>query len=157
MSATLNFEMGRAIKELAILFRHKWDSEAEIAGYLKALADLTAEDVAAACDDLAKTERFMPRPGKIRLRVDALRRRARPTARTWAVPEVVADPETGRAVRAFRCRECWDTGWLTGFPLVRDGAVVPGYTGARRCGCGRLAEPKKPTFKGQGEQWDGEA
>jgi hypothetical protein len=158
MNAVLNFEMGRAIRELAVVFAHKWDGEAQVNGYLKALADLPVADVAAACDDLARTERFMPRPAKIRQRVDAQRRKT--TGLTpWAVPEQIHDPSTGVVVRAYRCRECLDTGWLTGFPLVQDvgrGPECATYHGARRCGCGRLAIPKARVFEGQGEQWEGE-
>jgi hypothetical protein len=158
MSATVSFEMGKAIRELASLFGHKWDGEAQINGYLKVLADLPVADVAAACDDLARTEKFFPRPAKIRMRVDQLRRKSAPVT-AWAVPEKVHDPVTGAVVRAYRCRECLDTGWLTGFPLVQEGERGPectSYTGARRCGCGRLALPKARVFEGQGEQWQGE-
>lgn len=160
MNAVLNFEMAQAVKDLGVVFGHKWDGEAQVAGYLKALSDLAAADVVAACDDLAKTEKFMPRPAKIRLRVEALRRKATPTARSWAIPETTVDPDSGKVVRAYRCRECWDTGWQLVVGIVRDGLdamEAAKYRGARRCGCGRLAPPKERVFHGQGEQWDGEA
>lgn len=158
MNAILDFEMGKALRELALVLRHKWEGDAEIGAYLKALSDLSASAVTAACEDLARTERFMPRPAKVRLRVEHLQRKASAPAVTVSA-DVLRDPTTGEVVRVFRCMECLDTGWLTGFPLVRPGAdptVLARYTGARRCGCGRLAEPKRRVFEGQGEQWQDE-
>lgn len=151
MSVMVEAVAGQAVRAMATVFGHKWDSDAEIALYIRALGDLDPARVVAACEDLAKTEKFWPRPVLVRDRVQALERSARiAQPKPFTVGESWVNPETGEYEALYRCRECQDTGFVplsareNGHVLswsdVRLGEVK--HACVRRCGCGKLRAPR---------------
>lgn len=146
MSATIHFAVGKALHDLAVVFGHKWDSEHELGGYLKALSDLPPDALVAACEDCARTEKYWPKPVVLRERVAQLRKAgkfeaARPIATRV---ERWVNPATGTEEVLYRCADCEDTGWQPvnahGQALlwqeVRSGLAQRSCV--RKCPCGKL-------------------
>ena len=146
MSATIQYGVAKALHDLASVFTHKWDHEGELAGYLKALADLPHDELVAACEDCARTEKYWPKPVVLRERVQQLRKagkfeHTRPIATRV---ERWTNPATGTEEVLHRCADCEDTGWQ---PLnahgqallwqeVRSGLAQRQCV--RKCPCGKL-------------------
>lgn len=125
MSATIHPFVRFALTKLARVFSRPIDDE-DIAAYADALKDTAPEDVRDACDLLAQSERFWPRPVVIRDAIDRMHRTAQGrTSKPFPVPETYTDPETGERVELYHCAECLDRGFV---PIACDehGKPLPG-------------------------------
>jgi hypothetical protein len=143
-----------ALTRLARLYGHHWQSEAEINDYAEALADLDPAAVDRACTEIAKREKYWPRPVTIRRAVEFFQRQRAPLP-PRGVPETYTDDD-GVTHELFACRECQDQGWIpvtaAGAPLSWDqvrgigeyfGNAVANHA-VRRCErCGKVAPPRQ--------------
>jgi hypothetical protein len=156
-----------ALTRLARLYGHEWSSPEDMQAYADTLADLDPAAVDRACTEIAKRERFWPRPVTIRKAVDFLQRQRAPLP-PRGVPEIYTD-DGGVTHELFACRECHDRGWLP-VTAIEGGSVMswdqvegrgewandPTPNAAvRRCTyCGKVAAPKSRAVRGSFEEDD---